>query len=553
MKKINKKIIKKKWAAVAYISMEIALENEIKNYAGGLGVLAGDILRSAADLSFPMVGVTLLNDRGYFKQVISSDGEQIKRTDSLDFSKLKKLPAQVVVNIGKEKVKVGVWRYRLRSGGGVTPIYLLDTNIPGNSRANRELTGELYGGNNEYRLKQEIILGRGAIKILKALDYEIEKFHINEGHGALAAIELFLDQSGGSDEARLEAVRQQCVFTTHTPLAKGQDIFSLPYLKRYQADWPASLKGLMDKGEINMTRVALYFCAYSNAVSKKHGVVSRRLFPGFKIRTVTNGVNSVFWSAPEFKKLYDKYLPDWRKDNGLLTRALKIPSQEIWTAHQKAKSRLIRQLNKEKRAGFKKEVFTICYARRFTPYKRPEFLLNDLDRLVELQRRSGKIQLIFAGKAHPQDLDGQELIKQVHAVGKKLFGKIKIVFWENYDLKKAANLASGSDLWLNTPLPPNEASGTSGMKAAHNGVPQASTLDGWWPEGYVKGKTGWVIKENNPKDLYNLLEKEILPLYYKKPAKWTDLMVSVIALNASFFNTERVLRQYIKEAYKLKS
>jgi len=534
--------------------MEIALENDIKTYAGGLGVLAGDILRSAVGLKFPMVGITLLNDKGYFKQKINFAGEQTSSADSgYNFSKLKKLPQQVRVAIGSEEVKVGVWQYLIKGQNGFSqPVYFLDTNIAGNSPANRKLTGELYGGNEEYRLKQEIILGRGGIKMLRALGYKnIKKFHLNEGHGSLAAVELFLNSSQNTDAQKIKEVKNQCVFTIHTPLLKQQESFSLPYLLQYQPDFPKHLQGLVSDNEINLSLVGFYFSGYANAVSKRQKETLNKIFSGHKIKSITNGVNSVNWTAPEFQKLYNKYLSGWQVNDQKLIKAVDIPLGEIWSAHQKAKKRLLAYINLHSKEKFEKNVFTLSFARRFTSYKRPEFLLSDIKRLLALQNNFGGLQIVYAGKAHANDLEGQALIKQIWATKEKLAGQIKIVFLEDYDLAKARLLTAGADLWLNTPLPPHEASGTSGMKAAHNGVPQLSTPDGWWLEGYIKNKTGWEIKEDKSSKLYDLLDKEIMPLYYQQPEKWQRIMRQVISCNAAVFNTNRVLRQYIKEAYKI--
>ncbi|MFA6995534.1 MAG: alpha-glucan family phosphorylase [Patescibacteria group bacterium] len=545
---------------VAYFSLEIALENGLKTYAGGLGVLAGDLLSSAANLKFPMVGLTLLNRQGYFKQVLTGSGEQIIKPDSdYDFSKLKKLPINVVVNIGQESVKVGVWQYIIKGRDGFNgSVYFLDTDFPENSEVNRRLTDNLYGGDLEYRLKQEIVFGRAGVKMLQALGYnKIKKFHLNEGHGALAAVELFLSSNKKNNTEKVAEVRGRIVFTTHTPLKKEQDVFSLTYLKGYQPDFPDYLNGLVVQENINLTVVGLYFSGYTNAVSNLHQRVTQKMFPDYKIQAITNGVNSLNWASPEFQKLYDKYVPGWRTYNPLLLNASRIPLEEIWAKHQQIKKRLLEFINGRSAVKLEEAIFTLGFARRFTSYKRPEFLFNDLKRLLSLQQSGGRIQIIYAGKAHPRDLEGQELIKLIYQFKKELSSKIKIVFLENYDLDQAKLLTSGVDLWLNTPLLPNEASGTSGMKAAHNGVPQLSTLDGWWPEGYKKNKTGWAIKERKMRNgtsennLYELLGNNILPLYYKDSEKWKKIMRSTISLNASYFNTDRALEQYIKEAYKL--
>lgn len=538
---------------VAYISMEIALENKIKTFAGGLGVLAGDILRSAVNLGFPMVGVTLFNRDGYFKQTISEKGEQKAVADKSSFLLLKKMPQTVTVYISKEKVIVGAWRYLIKSESGFfSPVYFLDTDLPGNSKANRDLSGALYGGDEEYRLKQEIILGRGAIKMLEAIGHKkIEKIHLNEGHGALAAVELFLKSKRQTDKDKLKEVRGLCVFTTHTPIPKAQDIFSLPYLLSFQPDFPGHLPGLIKDNAINLTNTGLFFSGFKNAVSRLHRRTARRIYSDKRIQGITNGVDSIFWTAPEFAILYDKHIPGWRQDNTLLAKAGIIAPVEIWTAHQLAKRRLIDYLNKQQDIELDRDVFTVVFARRFAVYKRPEFLFKDLGRLLQVNKNK-RLQLVYAGKAHPNDMEGRELIKKVSLLSKGLSQSVRLVFLKDYDLEKAKLLTAGADLWLSNPLPPNEASGTSGMKAAHNGIPQASTLDGWWSEGYQKNKTGWVIREKNGRDIYDLLEKEILPLYYDTPEKWWRLMGSTISLNAPRFSAQRALKEYIKKAYKIK-
>jgi len=552
--------IKENNEIVAYFSLEIAVSNDLPTYAGGLGVLAGDIMRSAADNNFPLVGITLLNRRGYFKQTISSEGDQIAQAEkNFPLALLEKMKQEVTVMIGREEVTVGAWRYLVKDANGknfVRPVYFLDTNLPNNSRANRGLTDCLYTADREYRLKQEIVLGRGGVKMLTALGYKkIKKYHINEGHGSLATIELLLQSSKKTMAAKLKEVRSLCVFTVHSPLRSTHDVFTEKFLLKYQLDWP-SLPGFPDQNNnINFTRLGLHNSAYVNAVARLHQSVTQKMFSDYKIKAVTNGVNSFFWTTPELQKLYDDYIPTWRSNCQNLAEVETIDSSEIWQAHQGAKKRLVEWVQKKTGDKFDINIFTIVFARRFTSYKRPQFLFAHLSKLLEVQRQSGKIQIILAGKAHPEDEEGQRLIKFIWDIKKKLEAKIKVVFLSGYDLRQAQLLSGGADLWLNTPTPPLEASGTSGMKAAHNGIPQLSTFDGWWPEGYVKGKTGWTIKENKTtgeNNIYSLLEKEILPLYYQYPQKWQNLMRSTILNNAPVFNTERVLKQYNKEAYKLK-
>ena len=371
----------------------------------------------------------------------------------------------------------------------------------------------------------------------------------------MATIELLLESSKKTMTAKLKEVRSLCVFTVHSPLRSTQDVFSEDFLLKYQPDWP-SLPGFPDQdNNINFTQLGLYNSAYVNAVACLHQSVTQKMFSDYKIKAITNGVNSFFWTTPELQKRYDKYIPTWRRNCQNLVKVETINSSEIWQAHQVAKKRLAEWVRKKTGENLDINTFTIVFARRFTSYKRPQLLFANLYKLLEVQRRAGKIQIVLAGKAHPEDEEGRKLIKFIWDIKKKLRGKIKVIFLSGYDLNQAQLLSGGADLWLNTPTPPLEASGTSGMKAAHNGIPQLSTFDGWWPEGHVKGKTGWIIRENKTtrkNNIYDLLEKEILPLYYQRPQKWRNLMRSTIAINAPVFNTERVLRQYNKEAYKMK-
>lgn len=554
MKKDNYKI--------AYLSMEIALENGIKTYAGGLGVLAGDILRSAADLETPMLGITLLNTQGYFRQEINSQGEQINKiSDNYDFSKLRKLEEKVYIKIADDRVRINIWEYQIKGQTGFyVPVYLLDTDDVENKTQYRELTGKLYGGDKKYRLLQEIILGRGGIKMLQTLKYDVKKVHINEGHGAFAAIELFLEYKNESINRRINGVKEKCVFTTHTPIKTITDIFPLRLVLHYQKDFP-KINEIIENKKVNMTKLALYFSHYINAVSLKHAEVSRKMFPKYDIKAITNGVHSVTWTSPEFQELFDQYISNWRISSLSLQKASIIPREKIWIAHQHAKHRLFEYVYKTTGKKLNKNIFTIAYAKRFTSYKRPKLLLSNMKRLLEINDKIGKIQIIYSGKAHPQDTKGLALIKEIQIIKEKYKDRVEIVFLKNYELNIAKLLVAGVDLWLNNPLPPLEASGTSGMKAAHNGIPQLSTLDGWWIEGYLSGKTGWAIGETkkrnifgniNKKDaksIYDLLEKEIIPMYYNHPDKWREIMRFCISINASFFNTERVVKQYIQEAY----
>ncbi len=543
-------MINKEKYSVAYLSMEVALEKDIKTYAGGLGVLAGDILRSAATTGFPMVGVSLLSRQGYFKQKISNSGKQIELIDrDYNFSSLKKLDREVGVNIGKDIVKIGVWEYLIIGENNFKiPVYLLDTNISGNKSEHKKISAKLYGGDQELRLRQEIVLGRGGVKMLEALGYSnIKKYHLNEGHAAFVGIELFSRSRAANNQEKVGGVKKQIVFTTHTPIKTIFDEFSAPLLLKNQPDFPLELPDLIKDQKINTLDLGIYFSGYINGVSKMHQRLLNNIFLGKNIQAITNGVNSVFWSSPGFKNLYDAHLPGWRKNSELLKQATNMATADIWAAHQEAKKILLGYLKTNEKINWSLDIFTIGFARRFTSYKQPLLLFTDPERLIEILEAGGGAQIILAGKAHRRDTSGQEAIKKIFQI-KKECPKLNIVFLENYDLTTAQLLVAGVDLWLNTPLPPQEACGTSGMKAAHNGVPQLSTPDGWWPEGYVEDKTGWSF--NGADELYESLKKEILPLYYSAPEKWCEIMKNVISLNASYFNTQRVLEQYINEAYK---
>ncbi len=554
---------------IAYFSMEIAIKNSIKSFSGGLGVLAGDTLKSAADLEIPVVAVTLLNKDGYFKQKISEKGHQVELQDQYDTSELE-LAGTSTVKIGADKVRIKIWRYSLVGRTGYTvPVYFLDSDCGENKDKYKNLTGKLYGGDNRYRLMQEIILGRGGVRALRALGMDkIKKYHLNEGHAALATLELFSDlkpkpfsSSPADIHKRSKEIRESIVFTTHTPVAAGHDVFSLDLVRELQPDFPYNIPELITDRKLNMSRLAAYFSSYINGVSKKHGEVSREIFPGYEIDFITNGVHSETWTGPDFKNLFDKHIPSWRSNNLSLRNALKIPNREIWNAHQSAKERLVRYIEEKTEKILSKEVFTIGFARRFATYKRPDLIFEDIERLLEINDKVGKIQIIYAGKAHPHDGMGKEKIRKVNEVIKKNEDKIGLVFLENYDMEIAKLLVAGVDLWLNNPIPPKEGSGTSGMKAAHNGVPQLSTKDGWWLEGFIPQKTGWSIgiedKNQNPQerwrrdaeDIYKKLASEIIPTYYKRRGKWIEIMKNCISTNGSYFNSERMLFEYIRKAY----
>ncbi len=544
---------------VGYFSMEIGLDEKLPTYSGGLGVLAGDTIKSAADLRVPLVGVSLVHDKGYFYQTINNGEQGELPVDWKKEELLKPLEEEVTVEVEGRTVKVKAWEYIVKGFKEYeVPVIFLDTDVEGNSDYDRSLTRFLYGGDQKYRLCQEIVLGIGGLKMLNQLGYTgILKYHLNEGHAALLGLELLEELNGDLDKAR-----KKCVFTTHTPVPAGHDKFPVELVRGVLPRFPFDMEGILDdEGRVNMTLLGLVFSRYVNGVAKSHKEVSRKMFPDYPIDSVTNGVHASTWASDSFIELFDKHIAGWRKDNFCLRYAEGIPSSEVWRAHAKSKDALVELVNQKAKAGFHPERFTIGFARRFTSYKRPLLLFRDIDRLNRIAEKYGDIQVVFAGKAHPKDFRGKELIKKVFEIKKKLSPKINLVFLDNYDMYMAKILVSGVDLWLNTPLRPKEASGTSGMKAAVNGVPSLSVLDGWWIEGCIENVTGWSIgpqpdqqldgntDEIDARDLYNKLESSVLPMFYGDRQKWVKIMKHSIAINASFFNTHRMIQQYVLNAY----
>jgi len=550
---------------IAYFSMEIALANHIPTYSGGLGVLAGDTLRSAADLQIPLIGVTLVSRRGYFHQEIDTEGRQIEHPALWEPAQnTVPLEAKVVVMISGRKVWVGGWLYVVRShSGGTIPVILLDTDLPENDERDREITHYLYGGDTAYRLKQEVVLGMGGLRMLQALDFNVRSYHMNEGHAALLAVEL-LRRFRQHDRRRadepnynVQGVRALCRFTTHTPVEAGHDQFDWDLVNDLINDFVdlEVLKEYAGRDRLNMTRLALNLSGFVNGVARRHAETSRRMFPGYQVHSVTNGVHPRTWAAPGFIELYDRYVPGWNHETLLLSRADQISDDEIWAAHSAAKSRLIQRVQQQCNVALDPDQPIIGYARRMTAYKRPDLVFSDIERLRTIARHY-PFQIVLAGKAHPRDEAGKQAIRNLHQQLRTLGTDIRGAFVPGYNMAVAADLVAGSDIWLNTPLRPLEASGTSGMKAAFNGVPQLSVLDGWWVEGCIEGVTGWAIGNDhegaNGEDaasLYGKLEEKVLPLWYGERARWIALMKSVIAKNAAFFTSHRMLRRYAIEAY----
>lgn len=553
---------------IAYFTMEIAIRPEISSYSGGLGILAGDTARSCADLDLPMVFVSLVSRAGYFRQEIDADGCQVEVPDRWDVERCcSALNAMVAVEIAGRPVWVRPWLFvGPATDSQQIPILLLDTDLDQNSDEDRTLTNCLYGGDDTYRLKQEIVLGIAGVRLLHALGFDIRTYHLNEGHAALLTLELLNrwrvapeDRAPGEEPYDIPEVRSHCVFTTHTPVEAGHDRFSYDLFDRLLPDFVdlETLKKLAGADELNMTRLALNLSDYVNGVAERHAETTERMFPGYRIHAITNGIHLGTWAHPKFAALYDAHCPRWRHEPEVLIRALQLPDDAVIECHKAAKAELIELTRVATGIELLPDVLSIGFARRMTGYKRPLLLFSDIDRLLSIADKR-PMQLVIAGKAHPRDAEGKEAIRRIHELARELQGRFRCVFLPNYDMQLAARLVAGVDLWLNTPLPPLEASGTSGMKAALNGVLNFSILDGWWIEACIEGVTGWSIGDDSPAaaderqvsaELYRKLEETILPLYYTEPAGWRAMMKQAIGNIASYFNTHRMMRRYATEAY----
>jgi starch phosphorylase len=506
------------------------------------------------------MAVTLVSRKGYLKQKITLDGEQLESPEEWAPSEfMKLLPEIATIEIAGRNVKIGVWVYEQASlTGGTIPVLFLTTDVEGNTQEDREITDFLYGGDEKYRLKQEIVLGIGGFRILEALKIDVKKYHMNEGHSSLLTLELLKNNDLNADK-----VRNHCVFTTHTPVAAAFDKFSYDLLSEVlETEVPEkNLKEYGGSDKLNMTLLALNLSKYTNGVTEAHMEYSRKLFPGYHIQEITNGVHSYTWTCSYFRKVFDKYIPRWANEPELLVRVDTVPDEEMWEAHMKAKQDLLDFVHTSWGQQMGTDALTLGFARRATEYKRATMIFSDIEKLKEVNSQ-GKIQLIFAGKAHPKDARGKNLIKEICEFIDLLKGEIEIVYLENYNMEMAQKLTSGVDVWLNTPIPPMEASGTSGMKAAHNGVINFSVLDGWWIEGCIEGLTGWAIGPSpNPAiseeqrrkkeiaDIYNKLEYIIIPKFYQERDSWIGMMRNSIGKVAYYFNTHRMMRRYATDAY----
>ncbi|MBD3291284.1 MAG: alpha-glucan family phosphorylase, partial [Armatimonadia bacterium] len=488
--------------AIAYFSMEIGLQADIPTYSGGLGVLAGDTARAAADLNIPMIVVTLLYRNGYFTQHLDADGRQTEspvnwRPEEV----LRPVSRRVTVEIEGREVHVRAWRHTVEGVyDGHVNVLFLDTDLEENDPWDRALTDDLYGGDRRYRLAQETLLGLGGVEMLHALGLDGGLiYHMNEGHSALLTQALLEREAAQNapvevDDDLVERVRNKCVFTTHTPVPAGHDKFAWDLVTRVLG--PRRTRtlenvGCKHDGMLNMTYLALRFSRYVNGVALRHGEISADMFPDYPVDSITNGADVDMWTAGPFRQLFSEHIPEWKHDNQYLRYALMLSLEDIRDAHQEAKQELIDEVQRRNGVKLDPTAFTCGFARRATEYKRADLLFDDLERLKRISRKVGPLQILYAGKAHPRDEGGKRMIRRVFDAARELEGHVKVVYLEDYDIELARYLISGVDLWLNTPLKPHEASGTSGMKCAFNGIPSLSVLDGWWLEGHIEGITGW--------------------------------------------------------------
>jgi glycogen phosphorylase len=602
----------------AYFSAEFGLVDCLPVYSGGLGVLAGDHLKSASDLGLPLVGVGLLYQQGYFAQYLNADGWQQERYLLNDFYNMPLhlernadgSELRIAVDYPGRKVYARVWRVQV----GTVPLYLLDSNIEPNNTYDQDITDQLYGGDIDMRIHQEIMLGIGGVQMLKALGLKVTAYHMNEGHAAFSALErirLLIQEEGLNYVQARQVVASSNIFTTHTPVPAGIDLFA-PDKMLYYLGYYAEIFGLPKEqflglgrentgdlsGPFSMAVLALKMATFSNGVAQLHGVVSRQMFQGLwqkvpveevPIAAITNGVHARSCVAKSTQELYDRYLgPNWSSappDSPLWERMDAIPDEELWRNHERCRLDMVLYVREHlvkhlrDRGASASEIiqaqevldpyaFTIGFARRFATYKRATLWMRDLERIKRLllANKDRKVQFVIAGKAHPKDIPGKELIRDINHFIREHHLEKQVVFVPNYDIHIARLMVAGCDIWLNTPRRPREASGTSGMKAAMNGLPNLSVLDGWWDEAdYVR--TGWAIGHGENYDdpnyqdeveanaLYELLEKEVVPLFYEQrdsdglPRPWVAKMKDAIRLNCPFFNTARMVGEYAQRAY----
>ena len=542
---------------IAYFSAEIGISSSLPTYSGGLGILAGDHIKASGDIGLNMCAITLLYREGYFKQRIDEEGIQTETYPRFDpYPLLKKLDVRFTLRLRARDVWIQVYRFDyVGHGGHAVPIYFLDTDVEENIKDDRIISQRLYSGNKDHRILQEAILGFGGTKLLDELGQnDIKKYHMNEGHCSFLVLHL-LEKFNGD----MKKVKSLCHFTTHTPVPAGHDHFSENRVKKLlRGLLPEDLKlpSLVQNGRLHMTELGLYFSGTANGVSALHGDVAQDQFPWSNIDFITNGVHHSYWMGSPFKRVYDQYVPEWRANPECLLKIDDIADDVIWNAHQERKQYLLGYANSQVSKALDGDTLTIGFARRAATYKRAQLLFHDMERLESLGAE--KIQVIFSGKAHPKDAEGKEVIRQIVSKSKAMFGKVKIIYLENYNMWLGRMITSGVDVWLNTPLRPNEASGTSGMKATLNGVLNLSVLDGWWAEGCKNGVNGWAVGDpEHPDDekdaghLYSILENSVIPTFYNDRNKWISMMKEAIKTGVDF-TAHRMIMEYNQKFYQEK-
>jgi len=540
--------------------MEIGVDNRIPTYSGGMGVLAGDMAYSFADLGLPATFVTLLSRNGYNSQKLDAAVGQVDAPQPWDWSGLlTPTNAKATVEIGEKAQTVGAWEYKVHGKAEVSVLFL-NTDYPENDVPVREATDRLYGGEPSHRLIQDIMLGIGGYRVLKALGRDASIYHLNESHAAFATTELLRDTGS------LNETRRKCVFTTHTPIAAGNDVFPLAAVESAlrNCGW-VNWKAESVDGAINLSRLATKYSAVTNAVSLKHSFVSERIMGHNHITYVTNGVYHKRWVHPEMKKVFSAHLPGWEESPSMLVEAVRIPSDDIARAHSTAKRGLVSLVNSTGGPSFREEPIIISMAKRITGYKRNGMILGDPGRLQRMAEGIGGVQIVVAGKTHPRDNVAKgilaDILRRADSMNRST-PSVRVAVLENYDIELAQALVAGSDVWLNNPRRPLEACGTSGMKAAMNGVLNLSTNDGWWLEGGIEGVNGWGIgkrtewadlsesKEGeDEEDLYYKLSSVVLPLYYRDQGMWREMQKRSIATVGPLFNSYKMVEDYVDRVY----
>lgn len=548
-------------AMVAYLSMEIGVDAQLPTCCGGLGVLAGDAIKGSAEINFPLVGVSLRHHKGYFEQEIENcqQKEVLKRSNP--FGVLRKRDEKVKVQIEGRDVIIGAEEYIIKNGHeNKVPIYFLDTRLDENEVENREISEtcywmgkpSTYEEHQRHRFKQEIVLGIGGVRLLEKLGYNIKKYHMNEGHTALATLEIANKNNWNEEETK-----KKFSFTTHTLVPAGHEVFPISMVKSILKDSFPLDKITKYGGQanyLNMTKLAMNLSDYQNGVSKKNAESAREMFPNKKIDYITNAIHLGTWTSGSFKGLFDRHFPGWEGNPEKLQDAMKLPSEEVWKAHLENKNILLDFIEDEYAMDLDRNRLTLGWFRRIAEYKRPTLIFTDKERLKHIG--SGKIQILIAGKAHPRDGYGKEAIRKIHEESKIINGAVPTVFIENYRMEISPTLIAGVDVLLNTPRPPNEASGTSGMKALSNGVINVSSWDGWIDEEFKtkEGAIGWAFGHQHETDvqnahgLYNVLEQKVVPTFYANQEKWIEMQKHSISL-ASYYNTNRMLKEYIERAW----